>query len=420
MDGSGWVWSNWRMRTQAEQQTSSFRWVILAMVATSGFVGMGFPTTSLPVLFSEIADDLGLELVEIGFIWGVGSFMGIFTALAAGPVVDSIGTRRAIMLTMFLIGVLGMLRGLAIDFWTLFLTSFVYGFVQPTLPISIVKLNRLWFSPQQLGTANGFSSAGFAAGLLSGARLGATVLSPTLGGWRAVIFVTGGAAILVAVLWYFVHPREEPLPPRKLDFSTQLESLRTVMRSPALWLLGVAGFSVFGLNRALIGYVPTYLREIGWRGNDADTAISLFFFASLLGVVPLARLSDRLPGRYWVLGIAATSMTTGTLILFFANGNGALVFIAMIFCGICFDGFMATQNASLSEIRGIDVAMVGATVGFALSLRSAGAAIAPPLGNSLTPLGLRAPFLIWAAFGCIALVMLLLYHRQRHQHEPCD
>ena len=405
------------MENQLERQSSNFRWVILAMVTISGFVGMGFPTTSLPVLFSEIADDLGLELVEIGFIWGVGSFMGIFTALVAGPIIDSFGTRRATIIIMFLIGALGMLRGIATDFWTLFFFSFLYGFVQPTLPVTLIKINLMWFSPRQLGMANGITSAGFAAGLLSGARLGATVFSPALGGWQGVIFVTGGAGIVVALLWFFLHPRDQTQNTRPFDLPSIIEGVRNVARFPALWLVSLVGFSLFGLNRALIGYVPTYLREIGWKGTDADTAISLFFFASLIGVIPLARLSDWLPGRYWVLGIAAISMTLGALIMFFANGTGALVFAAMIISGVTFDGFMATHNATLGEIKGLDVALVGTGVGFALALRNAGAAIAPPLGNSLTGLGLNAPFLIWVAFGSFAFVLLIYYHFNRHRFE---
>jgi ACS family hexuronate transporter-like MFS transporter len=342
--------------------------------------------------------------------------MGIFTALVAGPVIDSFGTCRATIVIMFLIGVLGMLRGLATDFWTLFFFSFLYGFVQPTLPVTLIKISAMWFSPRQLGMANGIISAGFAAGLLSGARLGATVLSPALGGWRGVIFVTGVAAIVVALMWFILHPRGRMQSTRPFDLPSIIEGLRNVTRFPALWLISLVGFSLFGLNRALIGYVPTYLREIGWKGTDADTAISLFFFASLIGVIPLARLSDWLSDRYLVLGFAALSMTTGALIMFFANGTGALVLTAMIVSGMCFDGFMATHNATLSEIKGLEVALVGTAVGFALALRNAGAAIAPPLANGLTEQSLRAPFLVWAAFGCLALVILFYYHLNRHEY----
>ena len=77
-----------------DRHDSPYRWVILAMVTLSGFLVMGFPTTGLSALFSEIADSLDLSLVDIGVIWGVGSLMGIFTALVGGSLIDQFGTRR--------------------------------------------------------------------------------------------------------------------------------------------------------------------------------------------------------------------------------------------------------------------------------------------------------------------------------------
>lgn len=36
----------------------------------------------LPVLFAEIAGDLGLSLVQIGLVWGIGSLPGMLAAVA--------------------------------------------------------------------------------------------------------------------------------------------------------------------------------------------------------------------------------------------------------------------------------------------------------------------------------------------------
>lgn len=120
------------MRTQlsqSERQSSSYRWVMLAMVTISGFVTMGFPTTGLSALFSEIADSLGLDLVQIGLVWGVGTVMGIFTTLMGGAFIDHFGTRRSLVVLCLATGISGALRGFAVDFWSLFLFSFLFGMV---------------------------------------------------------------------------------------------------------------------------------------------------------------------------------------------------------------------------------------------------------------------------------------------------
>ena len=82
---------------QAHRTDSPYRWVILAMVTLSGFIVMGFPTTGLSAMFSDIAESLGLDLVQIGVIWGVGSVMGIFTAVLGGAFIDHFGTRRTLV-----------------------------------------------------------------------------------------------------------------------------------------------------------------------------------------------------------------------------------------------------------------------------------------------------------------------------------
>ena len=154
-----------------ERQGSPYRWVILALVTLSGFLVMGFPTTGLSALFSEIADSLGLDLIQIGVIWGVGSVMGIFTSLLGGTFIDQFGTRRTLVALCLATGITGALRGFAFDFWSLFFSSFFFGMVQPILPMNFVKLNREWFASGQLGFASGVMSAGFATGLMLGSRL---------------------------------------------------------------------------------------------------------------------------------------------------------------------------------------------------------------------------------------------------------
>ena len=132
--------------SQSQRQESPYRWVILAMVTVSGFILMGFPTTGLSAMFSEIADSLGLDLIEIGMIWGIGTAMGIFTSLLGGAFIDYFGTRRTLIVLCLATGITGALRGFAVDFWSLFLFSFLFGMVQPILPMNFVKLNREWFA----------------------------------------------------------------------------------------------------------------------------------------------------------------------------------------------------------------------------------------------------------------------------------
>ncbi len=404
----------------SERQNSAYRWVILVMVTLSGFLVMGFPTTGLSAMFSEIAEGLGLDLIEIGVIWGIGTGMGIFTALLGGAVIDVFGTCRTLVLLCLATGVFGALRGLAVDFLSLFIFSFLFGMVQPILPMNFVKLNREWFASRQLGFASGVMSAGFATGLMLGSRLSATVLSPLLGGWRAVLIFLGLCAIVMAVVWALLHPPSERSPQerpgQRLNLREVLANLRYVTRFRELWVIALAVFGVLGLMRGLVGYVPTYLREIGWGAVEADSAITVFFFCSLIGVVPISHLSDRLGNRRLVMAFGTSMMTLGTLLMFLVGDNFWGVMLAMALAGFTFDSFMALKGASITEVDGLQIALVGSALGFGGMLQNIGSTITPPLGNTLSTVALNTPFLLWAASGVFATLMLLSY-RKRKRHS---
>ena len=398
---------------QSQRQESPYRWVILALVTFSGFIAMGFPTTGISALFSEIADTLDLDLIQIGVIWGVGTAMGIFTSLMGGAFIDYFGTRRTLVALCLATGISGALRGFAVDFWSLFLFSFLFGMVQPILPMNFVKLNREWFRSGQLGFASGVMSAGFATGLMLGARLSATVLSPLLGGWRAVLIFLGVCAIALALIWAIVHPPSERQRKNRLELRQIIANLRYVARFRELWVVALSVFGVLGLMRGLVGYVPTYLREIGWPAVDADSAITVFFFCSLIGVVPISHLSDRLGNRRLVMAFGTTMMTLGTILMYFAGNNFWTVMLAMAVAGFCFDSFMALKGASITEVEGLGFALMGSALGFGGVLQNLGSTITPPIGNIFSNVALNAPFLLWAASGLFATAVLLSFRKRK-------
>lgn len=382
------------------------------MVSLSGFITMGFPIAGLSSLFSEIAASLDLDLIQIGVIWGVGMVMGIFTSFLGGSFIDYFGTRRSLVLMCLAAGVCGALRGLAVDFWSLFFFSFMYGTVQPVLPMNFIKLNREWFSSRQLGFAAGVMSLGFATGAMLGSRFSATWLSPLLGGWRAVLVFFGLCSILLAILWAVAHPPVQQARSGGLDLRQLLAKARRVAGFHELRVIALAVFGAVGLSQGVVGYAPTYLREIGWTAVDADSAIPAYFLASLIGVVPISHLSDRLGSRRLVMTFGTMMMSLGALLMFLAGDNFWLVMLAMLIGGICFDSFMAMMGASITEVEGLEVALVGSALGFGGMLQNMGGSLLPPLGNTLSAISLNAPFLLWAAAGLFATAVLLAYRRQ--------
>lgn len=389
------------MSRPLSKENMSRRWVLLALATLTGTLVFGMPNLSLPVLFTEIAADLKLSLVQLGFIWGMTSFVAIFIGLLGGSLGDRFGTKRILLILCILSGLTGASRGLSTDYYSLLLTSFFWGLTLPGIPVNLHKVAGQWFPARQLGLANSIIAMGFAVGMLLGSFLAASVLSPLLGGWRNVLFVYGLIAVVVGILWFIVHPNAKTAD--KKDLVPLRQGLRQVIKSKEVWIISLGAFGVTGCFLGLTGYLPSYLKTLGWHAATADRALASFFLCSVVGVVPLSLMADRLPSRRIFLMTVAVMMSLGAGILVF--GAGLWVWIAVIVSGFVFDAYMAVYITTTMEVEGIGGKYAGTALGFSSILRSLGGAIAPPLGNSLAVYGDTMPFVLWSSMGLFAVMV---------------
>ncbi len=383
--------------------SGAYKWYVLALAALTHTLVIGMPTMSLPVLFDEISAEFGLSLVQVGFIWGVAPLTGIFMALLGGAIGDRIGSRRTLMLACLLVGVTGALRGFAVDFVTLAVAMLVAGLFSPVISTNVHKTCAIWFSARRLGMANGVASAGMALGFMLGALLSATVLSPWLGGWRNVLFFFAGIAIVVGGVWSIV--RDGPSGRHQSAGGVPLRAgLAHVARTPSFWLVAFTLFGISGCVQGTLGYLPLYLRGIGWAPAAADAALSSFHAASLVFAIPFALLSDRLERRRPLLMIAGLMIASGVGALVLVQG--AWVWPAVILAGLVRDGFMAILITLVMELRGIGVRYAATATGLIMATSSLANVVSPPLGNSLAAFGPSVPFALWSALALFGVFSL--------------
>ena len=101
-----------------------YRWFILVLAGLTGTLAVAMPSMAMPVLFSEMSEDLGLSLVQVGMIWGTGSLAGLFTGLVGGAIGDRFGANRTLAVGCLALGLKSILLGLSNSFTTLFGTVF--------------------------------------------------------------------------------------------------------------------------------------------------------------------------------------------------------------------------------------------------------------------------------------------------------
>ena len=159
-----------------------------------------------------------------------------------------------------------------------------------------------------------------------------------------------------------------------------------------------------GSIMGMTGYLPLYLREQGWTPASADGALALFYGFSMLCVVPLTSLSDRLGSRkaFQVIAQIVTLICFGLLPFV----DGISIWVLMILSGAFMDCFMAIMVTMVLETEGVGPEDYGTAIGILLTIAQVGSIVSPPLGNSLASLNTGLPFLFWAAFSGAALFTL--------------
>ena len=384
-----------------------YKWYILALATVTGTFVSAIPFSCMPVLFKEISDDLGLDLVQVGTIWGIASLAGIFVSIIAGLLSDRFGTKNILSIFCIMVGVTGALRGFSDSFFILALTVFLNGIVRLIIPITVTKAIGIWFRGKNLGMAMGVGAFGMGLGLMLGPLISATILSPALGGWQNVMHFYGALSAVVGVLW-IVFGREPSQAGSASATSGTVplrQALSRLIRLKSLWLIGLTLLFRVGCLMGMTGYLPLYLREQrGWEIAGSDGTLAAFYAISTICVVPLCFLSDKIGSRKIILYIGLiVAMVCVGLIPIVEDGT---IWVLMLLAGIFMDGFMSLIVTMLLETEGVGPVYSGTALGIVFTIVHIGSVSSPPLGNSLDSIGQGAPFFFWASLSVAALVTL--------------
>ncbi len=401
----------------SKNSRSNNKWYVLSLTALTFTFAVAMPQICMPVLFKEIAEDLGLNLVEVGVVWGIPALAGLSIVFIGGLLADRYGARRVMSIACLLGGLAGAMRGISGDFTSLTLTSFFFGFSIWVMPASMFKTTATWFSGRQLVVANGIVSTGAAFGFTVGAMISATILSPLLGGWRNVVFLYGGISIIFGLLWLLIVKEPARLGLAGSGGSVPLrQSISHVFPIKTIWFLGLTLLGYAGCIQGMIGYLPTYLRDSGWTVASADGTLAAFNGISTLGAIPLALLADKLGLKKVVLFPVLLITIVGVALL--SVVDNAMVWVLMIMVGLSRDGFFAISFTMSTETEGIGVVYAGTAIGLVQTILNVGSLSSPPLGNSLAEANPGFPFFLWAAFGLLALVAFCFVKETGWKHKP--
>ncbi|MGQ9367948.1 MFS transporter [Azospirillum sp. ST 5-10] len=229
------------------------RWPVVLTALAGGIVAslhLGKVPPAVPFLRGE----LGLDLVEVGFVVSTFNVLGMLLALVVGVTADRVGRRRLIAAGLLCLAAGGAVGALSHGLAALLFSRFVegIGFIAAVvaLPAVVMASASERDRPFALSLWSVFMPAGMALAL---------VLAPgilTAGGWRGLWWAIAGLSLLALLLVDRAVARVA-LPQRPAG--TPLRVLVETVARPGLLLLGLA-FAAYAFQWvSLMVWLPTFL-----------------------------------------------------------------------------------------------------------------------------------------------------------------
>lgn len=291
--------------------------------------------SNLSVAATDLARDLRLDPVRLGFVFSGFGWAYAFSQIPAGWMVDRLDLRILYALAAALWSIATLAQGLASDFAMLLGLRLLVGlFEAPAYPISSTLVTR-WFPEQERAAAIGFYT--------SGQYIGLAFLTPLLAlaqkhlGWRSVFFFTGGLGLAWSIVWYLLY--RDPWQSRTLGARERahirdgggwveaepaiarpgrihLPDLVFVLTQRKLWGIYLGQFALSALPWFFLTWFPTYLVASRHLNLVQAGFFSAWpFLAAFVGVLSGGLFSDFLVRKGATPSVARKAPIVGGMVL---------------------------------------------------------------------------------------------------------
>ncbi len=398
----------------AVEEKAAYRWPMLAYLFLINLTVNGFVVHVLPPVFPRIAVEMDLNYAQLGSIWGALALGMLFFSLIGGVAADRFGVKRVISVALICAAVLGGVRGLATNFWILWLCMLFmgvsYGFVIPNLTKGVA----MWFGPTELGRANGLLLMGPAIGAGLGLLVGAP-LATALGSWQNVMYLGAGLSVALWVLWLTAARERQPVGAMVELMKARpgvWQGLRRVFTVKEMWLLCFIELLIIGRMTALMGLLPTFLVDKGMSDAEAGVFVSLANWASLAAMLVGPWLSDQ-------IGLRKVFVWPSLLINVVLVGLipvlwGWPLYLVWILSGLVAGMLLPQLRSIIMELKEIGPTLAGSAFGGIFTFNRIGGFTVPWLMGLIMTASAAIGVYFVAGLGVIPAAMVLFVRETGH------
>lgn len=351
----------------AQPAVGRARYKVVAWLVAGGIINY-IDRSTLSIAAPEMVKDLGLTMTQIGLMGTVFSWCYALAQIPTGWLSDRVNARIVFAVGLILWSFATMATGLFTGLWLILFCRALLGICEaPCWPVA-TKIISFWFPRQERGVAIGLFT--------SSAKWGPAIAPPILVavmmyfGWRGVFLVSGGAGILVGILFYLFYRNPDK---SKTISREELDHIRaggggtehtmssdkgknsiswgSLFAYRSVWGLIIGYFCAIWIWNTFIVFMPSYLlhtydislakmgfyASIPWLGGAAGSMSSGFvakWVAGRFGLTPL-KANQRLVASYAMLAACSSGSTkqhdhkfTGRIGLAYLFDNGLAPYVS--------------------------------------------------------------------------------------------
>lgn len=384
----------------AEKKKGMYPILVLVILCLGEFVP-NYTQYQLAPLASKLIETLGLTNSQYSSIFSAPMIPAIFLSLIAGLLVDRFGIKKVIGLGLTVTAAGTCWRVASGSYFSLFVSMMLTGVGICFLNANAAKIVGSTFPPKKVGKIMGIVLAASTLGMTIGT--GTTAMLP---GIRTAYFVAAVLSLIVIALWWLLirTPKNEENGQTPAQANIW-DSLRIVVKSRAVWVVGLSLFFILGCNVIISSFLPTALAGRGIDAVSAGYYAAAVTIGNLIGCVAAPNVATKVKSTKMLMACLALLAAAGAAFGWQAP-NGTMLGICLCVTGIAMGGLMPILMSIPIQLPEIGPTYAGTAGGFTSTLQLLGAVViptyvaAPLAGDNLTTL-------FYTGGICMALVLLL-------------
>lgn len=357
-------------------------WIVVA-----GGIAAALHIGKLPPAIPVLQEQLGVTLVQAGFMLALVQLGGLLLGMVAGLLADGMGLKRGMVVGLLMLAASSVLGGFAQDAATLLVLRGVEGCGLLLAAMPGPGLIRRLAPPARINASMSLWSMYMPVGMALGLIFAPLIISAV--GWAGCWFVLAVPTLVIALLIWRVLPDD---PPRVASSDANQDGwllrVRQTLAAPGPWLLALT-FLVYAAQwSTIIGFLPSVYAQAGVSSYSAGLLTAVASLTNIFGNVGSGRLlharKNFAATARGILAIGFAVMAlTATIAFAEVDGQGlpAVLRYAAVLVFSAIGGAIPGTLFALAVRLAPSDRTVGTVVGWMQQGSSAGQFFLPPLAG---------------------------------------